>query len=219
MLASTPAGIAEIRAFVSARGVDAAYATSSRIMVMVNALVGVVESEIFSPGHTCDEAEPKGRPLKDGNECAALFLAYVSQCQLRRGLTLEDALLEVSHPTGVTAFVDYALKVWSVNIPGCTPEYVRQVLCPRLSPAWVGRARTLTEMSEIAKQYMAGLVTQAELIVNLQCNTHQLKAVLEYSRLPQRVQARCDIGLWDELVEDDTRRHTGSSLNNVGANS
>lgn len=62
--------------------------------------------------------------------------------------------------------------------------------------------RTFAEMLEAIKQHREGLVSDAELIMVLQCDTFQVSALRQYNALPANVANKCSIADFDEAVQN-----------------
>lgn len=62
--------------------------------------------------------------------------------------------------------------------------------------------RTFAEMLEAIKQHREGLVSDAELIMVLQCDSYQISAIRQYNALPINVANKCSIVDFDEAVQN-----------------
>ncbi len=60
--------------------------------------------------------------------------------------------------------------------------------------------KTFAEMKEILEQYSNGLISSAELIVQVQCNEYQMKALHQMLALPQAAYFKVSISDFDESV-------------------
>lgn len=60
--------------------------------------------------------------------------------------------------------------------------------------------RTFKDMLEVLEQHRQGLVTDGELLLAVQLVPNQVRVVVDYNRLPYKVQAKCRLSEWDGQV-------------------
>lgn len=65
--------------------------------------------------------------------------------------------------------------------------------------------RTFAEMLEAIKQHSGGLVSDAELLLALQCDQFQLEALGQVDKLPAKAARKISITDWDGSVEQQRR--------------
>ena len=61
--------------------------------------------------------------------------------------------------------------------------------------------KSFKDMLCALEQYRNGLLSEAELILALQCDTHQVTALIQFNKLPPAASANCSIAMWDDEVE------------------
>jgi hypothetical protein len=62
--------------------------------------------------------------------------------------------------------------------------------------------RTFAEMLEVIKQHAQGLVSDVELLLALQCDDLQVKALLQMYDLPAKAMFKLSIDDWDEHLKN-----------------
>ena len=65
----------------------------------------------------------------------------------------------------------------------------------------MAQTRTFADMLEVMRQHEMGLVSTAELILALQCDEHQVKALVAHCNLPLPISNRSTVADWDSTVE------------------
>lgn len=63
-----------------------------------------------------------------------------------------------------------------------------------------GSLRPFGEMLEVAKQHAAGLVTDSEMILALQCSPTQIQNLIAHTNLPYKISVKTAITDWDPEV-------------------
>lgn len=66
--------------------------------------------------------------------------------------------------------------------------------------------KTFAEMLEVIEQHKNGLVTTAEMILQLQLDQLQAEAAVTFTKLPGSVQQKVSLADWDEQIEDARAR-------------
>lgn len=132
-------------------------------------------------------------------EALSVFIQFAVRFLPERG-TLIEAATEACDPHRLEEAQQFFMK-YGFDGAEVTTNFLEHAA---VMAGWHKRTlrpqRTFADMIECLKQHSQGLVTDGEALLAVQLSPHQVHAVIDYNRLPMKVQSKFTLAAWDDDI-------------------